>query len=178
MPGLHLIGALHVVVRAAIDRAQERNLVDVPAEMREDLRDVDAALSVLLEREWARHQRPGEALAHDHVAAYFAVDRLTRILLQRGLGIERVHLAPAAAHEQRDDRRGAGAVVRRLWREGIHAGGRARTGIRLRGRQDVVATQQVGERESTDAATRLKQELAAIPEVLTAAVRHRLTSGR
>ena len=116
LPRLHLVGALHVVVRSPVDRSQERDLVDVRAQMREELRDLDAALPALLERERTRHERPGESLAHDHVALHLAVDRLAGVLRERGLRIERVHLAPAAAHEQRDHR---GRTRREMRRPGM-----------------------------------------------------------
>ena len=134
LPGLHLVGALHVIVRPPVHRAQERDLVDVPAEVRKELRHLDPALPVLLEREGARHQRPGKSLPHDHVALHLAVDRLAGVLRQRRLRIERIHLAPAAAHEQRDDRGRARLEMRRLRRVRVHAdrGGGARIGRRRR----------------------------------------------
>src|SRR5215471_20725278 len=56
---LHLVGALHVIVRSSVDRAQERDAVDVPAQVREQFRNLDAALTVFLEDERTRHERSG-----------------------------------------------------------------------------------------------------------------------
>ena len=69
----------------------------------------------------ARHQRPRMALTNDDVA--FARERLARVLIQRGFWIERVHVADAAAHEERDDAFRAGREMR-LLRSGVFAPGR------------------------------------------------------
>ena len=129
LAGLHLVGALDVVVGSSVDRAQERDLVDVPADGRKDLRDFDPALPVLPEGERARHQRARRTLPHDDVALHLAVDRLAGVLRQRRLGIEGIHLAPAAAHEQRDDGGRARLEVRRLRRVRVDADGGRRAGI-------------------------------------------------
>ena len=103
---------LHVVVRLAEHGSQHRQFVRVRGGVREDLGDVDAALPVLLEAERARHQRAGMALPDDDVA--FARQRLACEAVQGRLGIERIHVADAAAHEQRDDTLRARREVRLL----------------------------------------------------------------
>src|SRR6185436_17803604 len=90
---------------SAVDRVQERNVVNVLADVREDFRHLDAALPVLLEAERARHQRTGKSLADDDITLHLAVDRLARVFRERRLRIEGVHMTPAAAHEERNDGR-------------------------------------------------------------------------
>ena len=87
---------------------------DVLSHVRKDLRDIHPALSVFLEREDGRHQRTRMALPHHDLA--LARERLSRVFLKRGFGVERVHVARAAAHEQRDHTLGAGREVRLLGR--------------------------------------------------------------
>ena len=121
---------------------------------------------------------PGKSLPDDHVALHLAVDRLAGVLRQCGLRVERIHLAPAPAHEQRDHGRRAGLEMRRL---------RARTGSRptaaaaqasapaepavLR-RQQTLLIQQIGEREPADAAARAEEKFPPVPEIPVASMRH------
>ena len=102
LTGLHLEVGQRVIVRSSVDRSQECDLVDVPGDIGEQLGDVHSGLTVLLERERARHQRAGETLPNDHFT--LSAERLARNLGQRGFGVERVYLTDAATHEQRDDR--------------------------------------------------------------------------
>ena len=78
LPRLHLVVRLHVVVRAAEHRVNERDVVDVLSEVRKHLRHQLSALSVALELERARHQRPGITLPDDDVAVDLVIDRLPR----------------------------------------------------------------------------------------------------
>ena len=89
---LHLVGRLDMVVRAAVERPDERHLVDLAGEVREDLRDLDAALPVPLELERARHERTGVSLANHHRVGH----RLAGVLLQGRLRVEGVDLADTA----------------------------------------------------------------------------------
>ncbi len=168
LTGLHFVRALHVIVRAPVDRSQERHPVDVAAQLWKELRHLDAALAVLLEGERARHQWARVSLTHDDVALHLAVDRLARVLRQRRLRIERVHLTPAAAHEERDDGGRAWFEVRRFRRVWIDADRGSRAGI-VRGQQ-IVAIEQIREGEAADAAARSEEEFTPVPEVPTAAV--------
>ena len=174
---LHFVGRLHVIVRASVDRSDDGQLIDVPADVRKNLRDLDAALAVLLEREGAGHQRAREALPHNHVARHFSVDRLAGVFRQRRFRIPRVHLARPAAHEQGNHRFRARREVRRLGRVRIdaHGSGPARiiTGNGRRAGQQSLLLEQVRQREPADASAGSKQEIAAVPEVLRAFMRHR-----
>ena len=76
---------LHVVVRLAERGSEQRKLVHVRRHVRKDLGHVHPALPVLLELEWARHQRAGMTLSDDDVAlARQAADRRKRF--NAGLG--------------------------------------------------------------------------------------------
>jgi hypothetical protein len=97
-----------------------------------------------------------------------AVDRLTRVLRQRRLRIERVHLAPAAAHEQRDHGGCAWLEMRRLRRVRIHADRGCGAGV-VRSQQ-AVTIEQIREREPADAAARSEEEFTPVPEIPAAAV--------
>ena len=68
-----------MIVGLAVQRAHEGNLVDEPADVRKQLRHLQAALSVFLELERARHQGTRIALSNDDVAGDLAVQRLTGI---------------------------------------------------------------------------------------------------
>ena len=215
-----------MIVRPAVDRAEEGELVDLSGEMRKELRYLDAALSVPLEAEGARHERAGKSLADDdasldfvveglarvfrqrglgiervhlaHAAAHkqrdhrsgpraeksladddasldFVVEGLARVFRQRGLGIERVHLAHAAAHKQRDHRSGPRAEVRRFRREGVAGNGSVARGARLRfGVEQAVAVEKMRQSESRDPTAGAEQELSPVPEPFL----HRVTSDR
>ena len=159
LAALHLVGRLDVVVRPAVQRPDERHLVDLLREVREDLGHVEAALAVPVELERARHQRAGMALPHDDRLGH----RLARVLRQRGLVVERVDLADPAAHEQRDDRGRARLEVRGLRGERV-PGDRVAAPVRGRRREHPLAVEHVGEGEPRDAAARLEEEVAAVPE--------------
>src|SRR5262245_34462769 len=141
-------------------------------------------MPVFLERERARHEWTGEALPDDYVALDLAVDRLTGVLRQCRFRIERVHLAPAAAHEERNDGGRARFEVRRLRRVRIDPDWRGRARIarcrRGLGRQPLVAVQEVRERESADAAAGTEEKFTPVPEMLVttsiAMVGHHFTS--
>ena len=89
--------------------------------------NVDEGAEDRLVPEGARHQRSGKPLPHDHIALHLPVNRLACVLRQRGLRVERIHLAPAAAHEQRDHGRRARLEMRRLGRVRVAAHRRGRT---------------------------------------------------
>jgi hypothetical protein len=70
-------------------------------EMRENLRDPRTRFPVSLEREGALHQRSWVALPDDNIAVPFEGHAV--VLLQGRLVLERVDVAHAPAHEQRND---------------------------------------------------------------------------
>ena len=79
------------------------------------------------------------------------------IFVERGLGIEGIEVADAAAHEKRDDILGARLEVRLLWaRNGELTPG----DVFAAGRQQAVLIQQIGERQTADAFAGAKQKIA------------------
>src|SRR4029077_6170701 len=137
-------------------------------DVRKEIRDLQAGLSVFLERKRARHQWAGVTLAHDDITCHFPVQRLSGVFHQRGLRIERVHVTDAAAHEQRNHRRRTRLEMRRLRCVRIEPG-RLRI---ARGRmddvvgQEPVLIQQVGQGDAADPAAGPEQELASRPASL------------
>ena len=84
-------------------------------DMREQLGDLDAGFSVLLELVRTAHDGPRESLLHLNVA--FTGQRLAMIFVQRGLRVERVQVADTAAHEERNDILGPRLEMRLLGRK-------------------------------------------------------------
>ena len=84
----------------------EREIVHHAAQMRQNLRDELAALSVLLECKWRPHHRPAPPKERrDRVGP---LRLLSVMLLERGLVVERVHVAEAARQKHHDDVLGLG----------------------------------------------------------------------
>jgi hypothetical protein len=114
-----VLGAM-VVVRAPA-RPHDRQVVDVAADVRPPVGDLDPALAALpvAHLQWveAGHQLPPrDELLHippvvgglEHgVAVGRLGDRLARVLGKRGLGVETLHVAHAAEHEDPDHALGA-----------------------------------------------------------------------
>src|SRR5687768_8381426 len=126
-------------------------------DVRKELRDLESRLSMAAELKRRRHQRTGMSLAHDNVA--LPRERLSSVLLERGLGIECVHVANAAAHEQRDHPLGTRCEMRRLgsiWR-GSHRFGRT---ARRRAEQ-LVLPEEPRKSEAAQSAAAVEQEIAA-----------------
>jgi hypothetical protein len=115
--GVHLEQRRCVIVRNAVHRTDERNVVHHAADVREQFGHVHAALTVLLELPRRRQQATGMSLRHHNVA--FTGHRFAGAALQFRLGVEGIHLADAAITEDRDHRLGLGGKVRQLRREGI-----------------------------------------------------------
>ena len=85
-----------------VHRPDHADVVNDLGQMRQQFRHLDAALAVLLEGERAWHERPRMTLPHDDLA--LSAQRLPGIFVERGLGIERVHVRRTAVHEEMDDR--------------------------------------------------------------------------
>ena len=165
LAGIQFIRGLHVVVRFSVDRAQERHLIHMLRQQREDLRNIHPALAVFAELKRAGHQRARIPLAHHNVA--LAGQRLSGILGQRGLGVERIQMADAAAHEQRNHAGGARSEMRFAGRVRVVAPGFGVAGAAgLRRAQQSLLVQQIGQRQTADTAAGLKQEIASGPETL------------
>ena len=92
-----------------IHRADDRDVVRVRRRLRKDLADLEATLAVFLELKRRRKRRSGLALG----AEILAWQRLTRVLRQQRLGIERVHVRRTAVQEEMDDAFCFGCKVRR-----------------------------------------------------------------
>ena len=96
-------------------------IVHALRDVRKQRRDLPAALAVLLELPGTRQQRRvafGE-LADDGAVA--GRQRLAVVFFERGFGVESVHLAGPADHEQEDDGFRLGREMRRLGGQRIHA---------------------------------------------------------
>ena len=79
---------------------QKGNLVALRAEMREEVADVLAALTVLLELPFRAHHAAAVFLAA--AAKGFHLNRLAVERIHLGLVIKRIHLARAAVHEEKN----------------------------------------------------------------------------
>ena len=106
-----------MVVGPSPHRVQKCNLVYFRADVRKDLRNILAALSILLEFENARHDRTRPAVVDADIAA----QNLARVFFHRRLVLEGLHLADPAGIEDRDDGFRARLEMRSLWREGVTA---------------------------------------------------------
>src|SRR5438445_10583061 len=99
-----------MVVGDPISGPDQRDIVDDRANVGKQLRDLCPGLSVLLEGVRAGHDGAWKSLP-DHNFAEPA-ERLSVILLEQRLWIERVDVADSAGHEERDHCFGAGLEVR------------------------------------------------------------------
>ena len=120
-PGVDLVHRRRMHGAVGIKTAHETKVVDTLREMREQRGDFASALPVLLEFPRTLQQRRialGE-LADDRAVA--RRQRLPVVLLERRLGIERVHLARRSHHEKEDHRFGFRRQLLRLRRKRIHA---------------------------------------------------------
>ena len=134
-PGLNQIHRRLVRNVRGVEGANERDVIDVPRQVGQCVRHPHAALAVTRKLEGAAHERAGVLdvldLARNLVGISLAVVRI-----ERGLGIEQIHLARPAIHEQVDHGLRLGRNVRR-------PGTKARNGASLV-RQEIL-TEQVQE---------------------------------
>jgi hypothetical protein len=91
-------------------RANDAQIIRMLSQFREDLTDLDAALPVLLEREWRSQQVAGFPLGPKIARRH----RLPVKLVEHRLWIERIHLRWPAVQEQVDDALRLGRKVRGL----------------------------------------------------------------
>ena len=146
--GVHLVQGRTVIVGQGMHRADHREVVRVLGDLREQFRNFEAALPVLLELPRGGHQPAGIALRDDHLA--HAGHHLAGVLFQLGLGVEGVDVARAPVAEDRDD-------TLRLGREVRH--GRA---VPARGRQRAIAGQHRGQPDIGQATTQDLHQLATV----------------
>ena len=92
-------------------RADHGDVVDAAGQMRHGIGDPGAALSVAGELKRAAKQRPGRARVF-HLAGDLVEIRLAVQLVQQRLGVEQIHLARPAIHEQVDHAGRRGPVMR------------------------------------------------------------------
>ena len=165
LPRLHLVVRLHVIVRAAEHGVNERDVVDMLPEVREDLRHQLSTLSVTLELERARHQRPGITLPDDDVAVDLVVDRLPRVFDEAFLVVEEVHRARTTAHEERDHRLRTRLEMRRLQCVRIVPQRLRRAGVGNFCREQPLRVEHLRQRHAADAATGSPQKFTTRPEI-------------
>ena len=140
---LHLEQGRAVIVARAVHRADHAQVVGVGGEAREEVGDVDAALTVLADAERALHCR-AVAASHERVFAAIDGDLSAVETIERRLRIEQIDVARAAVHVEEDD-------ALRLRRE-----------VRLSGRLGSrFARQQIGEGHHAEAAARSRQKFTS-----------------
>ena len=98
-----------------MDGANHAQIIGPRTDVREQVADGQAALTVLLELPGRLQQVARAGELHPR---FLAGKRLAVVPLQRRLGIKRVHLRRAAVHEQEDDPLGLRLEVRRSHRQG------------------------------------------------------------
>ena len=162
---LHLVVRLHVIVRAAEHGVNERDVVDMLPEVREHLRHQLSALSVPLELERARHQRPGITLPDDDVAVNLVVERLPGVLDEAFLVVEEVHRAGTTAHEERDHRLRTRLEMRRLQCIRIVPQRLRRAGVGDFAASRPCEFSMLRQRHAADAATGSPQKFTTRPEI-------------
>ena len=106
--------------------ADEGQLVHLPGQMRQDFRQPDARLPVPGELEGAAHQGPGLFRVLHVGDGHLVQVGLSVMLVQQGLGVEQVHLAGPAVHEEVNDGLGLGLEMGTAGLEVVHPSGGGR----------------------------------------------------
>ena len=166
--GIPFVMGEHMIVRPAVARMNERQIVHHRPDVREQFRYELPGLAVALELERALHQRTGETLPDADPS--LARQRLAVVLLEHRLVVERVDVTHAAAHEQGDYRLGLRAEMR------VAGRGRRLDALRVArvlGRQQTVLLQHVRQGDPADSLACPEQEVPAGHEALLS--RHRGT---
>src|SRR5262245_11798473 len=136
-----------------VHRANQRKVVGMLREIREQIRYLHPALPVLLELPERRHQPARRS--HRRTDLADAGHRLALASQKHRLRIERIDLAHASVTEDRDHRLCPGREMRLPGRE-----------RRTRLRQQPVTAQEVEERDSRDPAAEPVQKLSSRTEIL------------
>ena len=126
-------------------RANDADIVDAPGKVRHQIRKPDPRLTVLCELERAPHQS-AYLFRYGQIGGNLVEVGLSVVLVQERLGVEQVHLAGTAVHEQMDDGSRLGRQVRLARLQVIDAGRALR---RLRGKN--ILAQQRGKRGAAQA---------------------------
>ena len=117
-PGIHFKHRRRVIIRLREARIDERHVVDVLRNVREDLRSMSARFSMLPKLERRRkHLAAGREKACLGIGSF---ELVAVAMLEFRFVIERVDLRRASRHEEPDDSLGRGGVVRltrfqKLW---------------------------------------------------------------
>src|SRR6266853_1885016 len=155
--GVPLVVGYHVIVRKALAGMNECQVVHDRADIWEYFRDPSARFPILLEAEWALHQRSGISLANLDLAV--SIHRHAVVLFERRFVLEGVKVAYAPAHEKRYYRFRAGFEMRGLRSERrIHF---TACGSHAFGGQQPVLAQQIQESQPADAHAGFHPEFAA-----------------
>ncbi len=137
-----------------VERADHADVVDAAADLGVKLRDLDARLAVALEPERRGHHLPALPAA--------GLDRIGRVLplvvLQGGLGVERIDVRRPAVHEQEDQALGPRREVRRVRRQRVERDGRL-LGPR-RGGEEPGVGEDAGQAEGAEAAPDAGEQVA------------------
>src|SRR5262245_34050549 len=144
-----------MVVGPSPHRVQKCNLVYFRGDVRKDLRNMLSALSILLEFENARHDRPRPAVVDANISA----QNLAGVFFQRRLVLEGLHLADTARIEDRDDGFRARLEMRSLRCKGVRSDRRrgASVGWRhARTRKQFLIVEHLSEGQPRDSAAGLK----------------------
>ena len=145
----HLIHGRRVDHAIGIARSNQRDIVGVGVQVRHEVRHVHSRLPILAPLAVAAQ---AERVGFEKLAVDLAEARRQRLRVepvQERLGVEQVHLARAAGHEQKNAALGLGRQVARP--------GSQRTGGR---RGPCVACQQIGQPEQAEPAAGDLEELA------------------
>jgi hypothetical protein len=139
--------------------ADDRQLVGMLADVWEEVGDEETAFASWFEFSWIGREEAHFPAARVDV---LLVRRqwLARIFFQRGLVVERVHLARPAVHDQKDAGLGFGREVRRLWGQWIFLSACGFTPECMAGKESAVA-EQARKCETRKACPHLPDELAA-----------------
>ena len=101
----------------AVHGTDQRDVVDALGQVRQQLGDLHAALAGALELVGRGKQRAGVLAVRKMAKLSSLLGAVPARLCQRRLGIEQVHLAGAAVHEQMNDGFGLGRELRLLRRQ-------------------------------------------------------------
>src|SRR6266446_10876712 len=102
-----------------VHRPDEAEIIDVLRSFREDLADLDAALTVRLELKWRRQRASRWAFGGEIPSRNYFL----RPLCQRRFWVESVHVRRPAIQINVNDTLGARGKLRLLWRQRITNGG-------------------------------------------------------
>src|SRR3984957_894506 len=112
-----------MIERVSDHAADQANIVGAGCDVGNVIGKFDAALPVRREFTRAREHRRGRFdEGEPQVLGHRRWERLAGVFLQRGLGVEQIHLARRAFHEQAEDVFGVRREMRSLWSERIGDG--------------------------------------------------------